>query len=44
MLMHDSLEKEYLIAIRVFYNMTIRVKQQLREDKNLGPYVSNPDI
>ena len=33
MLIHERLEKEYSINIRVIFNLLQRVKQQIREDK-----------
>ena len=40
MLIHDSLEPNLCIMIRVVYNLLLRIKQIYREDKTLGPEVS----
>ena len=39
MLMHQKLDPETTIALRVTYNLLLRLKQTYREDKNLGHIV-----
>lgn len=43
MLMHQNLDKETTIALKVAYNLLLRLKQIFREDKNLGPTFHNTE-
>ena len=43
MLMHQNLDKETTISLRVTYNLLLRLKQSFREDKHIGPAFSQEE-
>ena len=43
MLIHDFLEEETLIAIRIAFNQLLRVEQHAREDKVFGSQIPRTD-
>ena len=39
MLMHDKLDRDTSIALKVTFNLLLRLKQSYREDRNIGPTI-----
>lgn len=43
MLMHQTLDKDTIVALRVTFNLLLRLKQTFREDKVIGPAIQKEE-